>query len=86
MVSKKKSKNLCLEDLVQYIFRELHISKNYWDIELLSTDNWIGIRVIHKKSRSRLDKRVVYKSEIELKRALLAAVQLAMSEIKYISE
>lgn len=81
MVSRKKPKNISREALVEYIFRELQISKHHWEIELLKTSGWIAVRVIHKKSLSRIDKRVAYTTQNEIQKDLITCVQSAMSEI-----
>lgn len=81
MVSRKKPKNISREALVEYIFRELQISKHHWEVELLKTSGWIGVRVIHRQSLSRIDKRVVYKTQNEIQKDLITCVQSAMFEI-----
>ena len=44
--------------------------------------NWIGVRVIEKKSRSRIDKKVNYMPEPCLKKELVKATKFAIEELK----
>ena len=81
MVSKKKLRNIDTEELVEYIFCELKASKHQWEIELLKTSNWIGVRVIHRQSLSRIDKHVACTTQNEIQEGLIRCVQSAMSEI-----
>lgn len=82
MASRKKSKNINEEELVSYIFQQLNLQKYQWEIELLILDDWIGIRIIEKQSRLRIDKGVVQKPEPILRKELLKAVKSAIDEFK----